>query len=425
MPLTCNLVLHRLTKFSAVVLLAALPPMAFAQPQVYTWQQLREKFESNNPSLLAGRLNIDEARAQEVTAFLRPNPDASLSLDQFQFFNANPYRPLAGVLTSSSFSYLHERQHKRELRLESAKKATGIAETQQEDLARTLLMNLRTAYVQALQAKAVRAQAEDNLKQYDRVLDLNRERKKAGDISQVDLDRLELQRVQYEADLANATVNLRTAKINLIQLLNERTPVDRFDVTGPFDFIDQLTPLDELRRIALESRPDLRAALATIDKARTDHRLAFANGSTDPTFGGDIGRNPPLTIYLGFSVSIPLRIFDRNQGEKARTEIEIRRTERLRQAAEAQVYSDVDSAYETVNNTVTLLKPYKDHYLAQATRVRDTINFAYQNGAASLLDFLQAQQDYRAIQVTYLNLIGSYLTAASQLNTAVGREVIP
>ena len=180
-----------------------------------------------------------------------------------------------------------------------------------------------------------------------------------------------------------------------------------------------------MRRQALEARPDLKAAAETVDQARTNYRLAVANGSTDPTFGFDIGRNPPsLTQYIGFSVSIPLRIFDKNQGEKARTAVDIRRNQRLLEANQAQVFSDVDSAYATVNNTLTLLKPYKEHYLAQATRIRDTINFSYQHGAASLLDFLQAQQDYRATQVNYLNLIGSYLTAASQLNMAVGREVV-
>jgi outer membrane protein, heavy metal efflux system len=240
----------------------------------------------------------------------------------------------------------------------------------------------------------------------------------------VDLDRLQLQRVQYETDLQNATVNLRTAKIQLLTLLNDRTPVERFDVTGPYEFPDQISPLDEFRMTALETRPDLRAALQAIEKAKTDNRLAWANGSTDPTFSLDLARNPPIPAYLGVSVTIPLRIFDRNQGEKARTQLDIGRNQRLREATEAQVYSDVDSAYAAVMNSLTLLRSYKATYLDQAVRVRTTIQFAYQNGGASLLDFLQAQQDYRSVQLNYLNLIGTYLTAAGQLNLAVGREVI-
>jgi cobalt-zinc-cadmium efflux system outer membrane protein len=127
---------------------------------------------------------------------------------------------------------------------------------------------------------------------------------------------------------------------------------------------------------------------------------------------------------IGFSVNIPLRIFDRNQGEKLRTQLDIDRNERLTEATRAQVFSDVDSAYASVTATVTLLQSYKQRYLQQASRVRDTISFSYEHGAASLLDFLNAQADYRGVQLNYLNLVGSYMDAASQLNLAVGREVI-
>ena len=129
--------------------------------------------------------------------------------------------------------------------------------------------------------------------------------------------------------------------------------------------------------------------------------------------------------YIGVSVSFPLRIFDRNQGEKQRTQLDIDRNQKLVEATQSAVFSDVDSAYATVNSTVILLQPYKERYLQQAERVRDTITFSYEHGAASLLDLLNAQADYRSVQLNYLNLVGSYLQAASQLNLAVGREVIP
>jgi outer membrane protein, heavy metal efflux system len=284
---------------------------------------------------------------------------------------------------------------------------------------------LRSAFVQTLQQKAVRDLARENLDYYDRLLGVNRDRFHAGAIAQVDLDRLELQRVQYESDLQTAEVNLRTAKIQMLMLLNDQTPVDQFDVTGAFDFSTQVAPLDEVRQMALDNRPDLKAALQSVDKAKTDHKLAVSMGSTDPTFGFDVGRNPPIDQYIGFSVNIPLRVFDRNQGEKLRTQLDIDRNQRLMEAARAQVFNDVDSAYATLASTVTLLQPYKDHYLKQASSVRDTISFSYEHGAASLLDFLNAQADYRGVQLSYLNLVGSYLDAAGQLNLAVGREVIP
>jgi cobalt-zinc-cadmium efflux system outer membrane protein len=414
----------------ALLLSAGLAQTCFAQ-KALTWQEVRDKFEAANPSLRARQIGIDESRAQEITAYLRPNPGLTLSTDGTQIA---PYKgvwqPLTGTQFSANFSYLHERQHKREFRLESAQKATGIAISGQADLERTLIFTLRSAFIETLQEKAILDLAKENLLYYDHVLEVNRDRYKAGAIAQVDLDRLELQRVQYESDLQTAEVNLRTAKIQLLALLNERTPVEQLDVTGPYGFSTQIASLDEVRKTALDTRPDLKAAVEAIDKAQTDHKLAVANGSTDATFSAWYTYNPSFNNpfdhqTLGASVSIPLRIFDRNQGEKLRTQLDIDRNERLMEAARAQVFSDVDSAYATVNSTVILLQPYKDRYLQQAVRVRETIAFSYEHGSASLLDFLNAQADYRSLQVNYLNLVASYLNAASQLNLAVGREVLP
>jgi cobalt-zinc-cadmium efflux system outer membrane protein len=283
--------------------------------------------------------------------------------------------------------------------------------------------------VSTLQAKAVLQLAKDNLAYYDHVLEISRNRFSAGDIAQIDLDRLELQRVQYESDLQAAEENLENAKIQLLTLVNDRTPIEQVEVTGPYDFNDQLVPRDEFRKMALDTRPDLKAAVEAVDKAQTDHKLAIANGSTDPTLSAwythNSSTNNPFGVNTaGVSVSIPLRIFDRNQGEKLRTQLDIRRNERLRDAAEAQVYSDVDSSYATVDSNLILLRPYKAKYLQQSVRVRDTITFSYQHGGASLLDFLNAQAEYRTVQLAYANLVGSYLTAAAQLNMAVGREVM-
>jgi cobalt-zinc-cadmium efflux system outer membrane protein len=405
-----------------VVVASLFTPSLRAQSKIYTWQELKEKFQAANPTLRAGQVNIDEARAMEVTAFLRPNPDLSVSLDQFNF---HPAQPFASAEQIGGITYLHEREHKRELRRDAAVQGTRIAVSQQEDLERTLLFSLRGAYVNLLQAKAVLSNAKENLVYYDRELEINRARLKAGDIAEVDRYRLELQRVEFESDFENADVNLRTAKIQLLALLNDRTPLDQFDVTGPFDFDDHVPPLEELHTLALDARPDLRAQVETVEQARTNYRLAVANGSADPTFGFDVGRNPPLYGYVGFSVNIPLRVFDKNQGEKLRTDLDITRNERLLDAEKAQVFSDVDSAYASLNSTLNLLRPYKSKYLAMATKVRDTVSFAYQRGAATLLDFLDAQKGYRDVQLAYLNLIGSYLTAASQTNEAVGREAIP
>ena len=418
--------MQRVLRWFCIGLLSAWMPTGAGWAQTaLTWPEVRDRFRASNPTLRAGQIGIEESRAEEITAHLRPNPTLTILADQIDPFNGGqPHGAFSYFQPVGSGNYLLERQHKRELRLESAEKATKIAISSQEDLERSLLFNLRMAFVQTLLEKAVLDLAKENLTYYDRLLDVSREKYKVGGIARVDLDRLELQRVTYESDWQTAEVNLRTAKIQLLALLNDRTPVEQFDVTGSFDFGEQLPSLSEVRQTALTTRPDLVAALQAVDKAQTDHRLAWANGSTDPTIGFDVGRNPPIDTYFGVSVNFPLRIFDRNQGEKQRTQLDIGRNEQLAEATRAQVLSDVDSAYATVNSAVILLKPYKDRYLKQATNVRDTIEFSYQHGAASLLDFLNAQADYRTIQVTYLNLIGTYLDAASQLNLAAGREVI-
>jgi cobalt-zinc-cadmium efflux system outer membrane protein len=411
-------------RFVCILATAAWVTVCARAQTALDWRQVQARFLAANPALRAGLINIDEARAEEITAYLRPNPDLTASLDQLTPFTPNPYQPLAGAFPLLSVNYLHEREHKRELRLDSAKQGTSIAISQQEDMVRNLMFGLRTAFVQALQAKAIYTLAKDNLDYFDKELAIFRDRLRAGDIAQLDMKRFALQRVQYQSDLQTALVNLRTAKIQLLQLLDDRTPVDQFDIAGPFDFSDRLMPVSEFHAEAAAARPDLKAAQQAVEKAKTDHRLAVANGSTDPTFGMDAGRNPPYSVYIGFSVNIPLRIFDRNQGEKLRTELDITHAERTQRQTEAQVYGDVDSAYVTLASTIELLKPYRDTYLEMAKDVRDTMEFSYRRGQAALLDYLDAQRDYRATYVAYLNLVGSYLTAASQLNLAVGRELI-
>jgi len=415
----------------AICLIVGAACAASAQQKSYTWQEIREKFESTNPTLQADQLNVDESKADEITAYLRPNPTFNLTVDGTQIApNRGVWEPFAGTFESPGISFLQERRHKRQLRVESAKKGTLIAEFSHSDLERSLLFNLRSAFVSVLQGKTVLQLAKDNLAYYDHVLEISRARFQAGDIAQIDFDRLELQRVQYESDLQTAEVNLRTAKIQLLTLLNDRTPIERFDVNGPFDFNDRLQPLEQVRKIALDTRPDLKSAAEAVDKANTDYKLAVANGSADPTWSvwytHNSSTNNPFAIdTLGVGVSIPLRIFDRNQGEKLHSRLDITRNERLHDAAEAQVLSDVDSGYATLDSNVILLRPYKAKYLDESGRVRDTVFFAYQHGGASLLDFLSAQADYRSVQLNYVNLVGSYLTAAAQLNMAVGREVVP
>jgi cobalt-zinc-cadmium efflux system outer membrane protein len=412
-----------------ILLLTGLTTTAFCQ-QVFTWEQVRSKFEAANPTLKAAQASIDESRTSEITAYLRPNPNLTLGTDGTQITRfEGVWQPFKGTTVSPGVSYLHERGGKRELRRDSAQQSTAVAQSTYSDQERSLLSNLRNAFVQLLQAKAVLQNAKENLDYWDRELTVNRNRFNVGDLALTDLNRLELQRVQFETDFETATVNLRTSKIQLLTLLNDRTPIDQFDVAGLYDFSEQLMPLEEYRNVALAARPDLKAAMQSVDLANINHRLAIANGSTDPTLSAwythnGSWNNPDALNTLGVSVDFPLRIFDRNQGEKARTQIDIGRNERLLDANQALVFSDVDSAYWTLMQALNLLRPYKAKYLPLAEDNRNRISIAFQNGGASLLDFLDAEKAYRDTRLAYLNLIGSYLTAAAQMNMAAGREVL-
>ena len=432
-----NIISHRRRVSRRIVLLLVpvfclaigFEPGLHAQ-QALTWDQVKTKFEQVNPALKADADNVDEMKAEEITAYLRPNPQFTFSVDGNQVAPHNGvWTPFKGTTEQPNFSYLHERGHKRELRLESAQEGTRITQSQHEDLERNMVFTLRAAFVATLQAKFVLDMAKADLDYYDKIIDISRTTFKAGGMAQIDLDRIELLRVQYESEVQNAIVNLRTAKIQLLQLLNDRTPVDQFDVTGPFDFADALQPLDTYRDAAVAARPDLQAALQTIQQSETNHKLAIANGTADPTFAGwftnnSSTNNPNGPETIGASVNIPLRIFDHNQGEKKRTQIDIDRSQQASEATRAQVFSDVDTGYELVRSNIALLKPYKEKYNDQALRVRDTVTFAYQHGGASLMDFLNAQSDYRQVQLAYAQLLGSYLTAVAQLNLAVGNEAI-
>ena len=419
-----NAIRRRVRRLTITLCLAVYVPTGALGQKTLTWEEAKRELEASNPTLRAARIGIQESRADEITAYLRPNPDLTVSADQFNPFTGNPYRPFGDVLPFVSSTYLVERRHKRELRRESAQGSTAIAVSQLADQERSLLFDLRTAFVAVLQQKSVLAVTRESLDYYDRSLTVSRERYKAGDIARVDLDRMELQRVQFETDVQTALVNLRTAKIQLEELLNDRTPVEQLDVIGRFDYAEILTPLEEFRQSAFAARPDLRAALQGVDKARTDHRLAVANGSTDPTFGVDLARDPPDPGVYRFQCEHSAAHFRPQPGRKGAHPT---RHRAQRAAGRSHPRADIQRCRLGICHAAEqpdTAAPLQSGLSPQAARVRETISFSYQHGGASLLDFLQAQQDYRGIQLSYLNLVGSYLSAASQLNLAVGREVI-
>ena len=344
-------------RISAVLAAVCLVP-AFAQTAL-TWQQVKEKFAGTNPTLQAGQINIQESKDQEITAFLRPNPNLSFTPINSISSPRIPYRPLQYLFPCAAFDYLHERQNKRELRLESAQPGDRHRRIAADRPGKNPVLHSAPGLCPDVPGQAVLALATDNLG-----LLRQRARPSAATVTRPATSRAWIwtgwscSACNIESDFQTAQVNLRTAKITMLALLNDRTPIDQFDVTGPFDFAERLMPLEEFHEIALASRPDLKAAVQAVDKAQTDHKLAVANGSTDPTFGMDFGAILRSRL-LRLQRQHPAAHLRQNQGEKARTEIDIEHAERLRDAAQAQVFSDVDSAYVTLVSSVNLLRPYQ------------------------------------------------------------------
>ncbi|HTD52746.1 MAG TPA: TolC family protein [Thermoanaerobaculia bacterium] len=381
--------------------------------------------EQQNPTLQAQAQSIESNRANEITAGLRPNPT----------FQNDTTSATLGI--SQEF----EIGGKRRTRLDSARLATSISRTDFADARRTLVSNVRQAFVNALLAGANSALARENLASFQRVIDLNRMRLEKGALSGADFLKIELQMLQFQTDLEDATLALATAKAAVRGLLGRSNLADEFEVEGDLQAVPFDAGLSELQQRALANRPDLKSAETGREKAEADLRLAKANGYPDPTIGvsllhsgteiGGPGWFQPFypkgatSNAMGVGLSFPIPLFNRNQGEIARTRSEERRAELLVQATRNQVLQDVESSYASFQWSRGRIRLYEQTYLARARESRDTAEFAFQKGATSILDLLDAERTYRATELAYHKELAAYRTNLAQLEAAVGVAVAP
>ena len=399
---------------------------ALAQQPSFTWEQIRDKFLITNPTLEAQAQSIESSRAAEVTAGLRPNP-------QFQ-----------NDTTSATIGIYQELEiaGKRPARLQSARLGTSIAETDFANARRTLVFSLRQAFVAALLAKSDIDFAQKNLADYQKAIELNRLMLQQGAISRGTFLKIELQTLQFQTDVDDATLALKTAKATLRALVGPPNLPQNFDVQGDLRAIALEKSLSELEQLALSSRPDLKSSETSREKSLADLRLAKANRWPDPTIGtsflhtgnelgGPSWFQPfypkggiPNAMGLGIaSFSIPL--FNRNQGEIARTRSEQLRADFLLQAARNQVLQDVETAYASFESSRERVRLYEETYLSRAKESLDIEEFSFRNGAASILDFLDAERTYRTTQLAYRQQLAAYMTNLAQLEAAVGRLLVP
>jgi len=382
---------------------------------------------AHNHNLKAARTTIQQNEAVEITANLRPNPVLTADAQFLPIFQPNKFSE-DYINTTAQFdlglSYLFERGRKRQHRLQAARDITAETRSIVADNQRTLVFQVAFQFFNVQLAESTLDIAEQDLKSFQNTVDISDSRYKAGDISQGDFLKIHLQLLQFQQDVSQARLARVQALVGLRQLLGYESVPGDFDVSGAFEYQPVKLKLEDLQAKAIAERPDLRAARQGVTAASSLYQLARANGKVDVT--GTFNYDHVSATNTGsFFGSFQIPIFNRNQGEIARTRYAITQAEELQLAASDQVMTDVSDAYEGVRDNDLIVSLYLSGYLNEARLSRDISEYAYKRGAASLLDFLDAERSYRAIQLAYRQSLASYLLAVEQLREAVGTRSLP
>jgi cobalt-zinc-cadmium efflux system outer membrane protein len=420
---------------AASLAIAALPasaqatrPLASAQgPVKITLDDAIQMALAHNHTLQAARTTINQSEAQETTANLRPNP---VLLGDAQFLPVFNWNMFDGTYMDNvaqfdlGLSYLFERGKKRQHRLAAAKDQTAVTRSTVADNERTLTFQVAQVFTNAQLAESTLELAQQDLKSFQNTVDISKERYRAGDISEDDFLKIKLQLLQFQSDAAQSQLARVQALSDLRQLLGrESVPLD-YDIASPFDYVPLNAKKEDLEMKALATRPDLRAAQQGVTAANSQFALAKADGKRDVTAQINYTHVADLsTASLFGQIQIP--IFDRNQGEIARTKIAITQAQEQEKAASDQVLTDVADAYEGVQTNNQIIQLYRSGYLDDAQQDREISEYAYKRGAASLLDYLDAERSYRTTQLAYRQALAAYLLALEQLREAVGTRSLP
>ena len=408
--------------------------MAAAQPsRTITIEQAVQEALQNNPGLLAERLGIPVADAAVITARLRPNPVVSASSDHLDwlgtgFSETNSAGPTE---TALRVDFPWERGHKREYRVDTAGYARKITEARVADSIRRLRLDVTLACIDVMEAKARLDLANDNLKSLQGVVQLNETRLQGGAIPPIELTRSRVAMLQFRSNVKTAELALTTARIKLQTLLGRApgTTIGIIDVSDPLKIpIPPATPaLDQIQARAIAVRPDIQAARLDQARSQSELRLQLANGKVDYTAGAEYRRQQGINgtgNSVGFFLSVPLPVFNRNQGEIARVTSEQVQLEKQIDALQSQVSGEVTGAYREYETARQLIGDIESDLLGLSQEARDTTTYVYQAGAGSLLDVLDAQRAFNETMSTYYDAQADYRRAVSRLASVVGEEVI-
>ena len=397
-------------------------------PVRVTLDQAIQMALEHNHGLAAARTTVLQNKAQEITANLHPNPNFFVNWDYLPLYLPNGVSFSQYLHDSTEgdvgINYLFERGQKRQHRVQAAKDTTAVTSLQVADNERTLTFQVSQLFINVQLAESALDLAQENLKGFQNTLDVSDAQFRAGDISENDNLKIKLQGIQFQTDVQQAQLARAQALSDLRQLLGyESVPAD-YDVAGVFDYQPLTVTLENLQSKAIQTRPDLRAAQQGITSATSQYGLAKANGKQDVTVSGNYTHVNGISGY-SVLVSVPLPIFDRNQGEIARTHYAISQAQEQVKGISGQVMTDVNDAYETVQTNNRVVQIYRSGSLDTSQRNRDISEYAYRRGAASLLDFLDAERSYRATQLAYRQALAAYLLGLEQLRQAVGTRSLP
>lgn len=413
---------------AAAVFFPLMGSMAVGQgPTLISLDQAIDLALAHNHALRATRTQILQNQAQEITANLRPNPTLGMDTQFVPFFSPQDFSG-ENLNETQQFdiglSYLFERGHKRQHRLQAARDATAVTRAQVADAERTLAFNVGQQFVSVLLAESTLQFAMEDLKGFQQTVDISEAQFKAGLIGEGDYLKIKLQLLQFQTDVSSARLAKVQALVGLREFLGyDAVPAD-FDVIGDLAYQPMKAKVEDLQAQALRERPDFRAAELGITAAKSQVSLAKANSKVDVNGTYDFthvsGENT-ASIFANFA----LPIFDRNQGEIKRTGYALSQAEEQERSASDTVLSDVANAFEGVKSNDEVVQLYTSGYLKQAQDSRDISEYAYKRGAASLLDFLDAERSYRSTQLAYRQALASYMTALEQLKEALGTRNLP
>ena len=381
----------------------------------------------HNHGLLAAQTTIQQSEAQEITANLRPNPTLFTDWEYLPLEKLG--ESLGSYLHDSTegdigLSYLFERGKKRQHRLQAAKDATAVTRSQVADNERALTFQVASLFINVQLAQSTLELAQQDLQSFQKTVDIAEFQNKSGGISENDYLKIKLQLLQFQTDVQQAQLSKVQALSDLRQQLGYESVSRDYDVMGVFDYQPLTVKLDDLQTKAIANRPDLRAAQQGVTAANSQYLLAKANGKVDVTVAGNYSHVNGISA-MTFNVSVPLPIFDRNQGEIARTGFAITQAQQQQMFATGQVMTDVKDAYEGLQTNDIVVQFYRSGYLNVAQKSREISEYAYRRGAASLLDFLDAERSYRATELAYRQNLASYLLALEQVREAVGTRNLP